>query len=174
MKITRIVQLMSLVVLLTVALALPVRADTMSVPSADKAAFSFDVPSDWKPKGDAKDEYVEAAAPGDKAYLMAWIANVADEKSLGKDLEATLKDAMKSIDGEPTMHELDQNGSHFYVYSGSGVDKRAGNKVKFLVGIFDAGSDRAGIVYADYDADAPDTTMAVLEGILKSIKVTKK
>jgi hypothetical protein len=81
---------------------------------------------------------------------------------------------MKSIDGAPKMHELDQNGSHFYVYSGSGVDKRAGNKVKFLVGIFDAGGGNAGIVYADYDADAPDSTMGTLEGILKSIKVSKK
>jgi hypothetical protein len=156
------------------AFVLPARAETMSVPSADKPAFTFDVPSDWKPKGDAKDESVEAAAPGDAAYVMAWIAKAADEKSLGKDLEATLKDAMKSIDGEPKMHELDQNGSHFYVYSGSGVDKRAGNKVKFLVGIFDAGGENAGIVYADYDADAPESTMGTLEGILKSIKVSKK
>jgi len=165
---------MSVVTVLTVALALPARGDTMAVPSKEKAAYTFDVPSDWKPKGDASDEYVEAAAPGDTAYLMAWIAKAADEKSLGKDLEATLKDAMKSIDGEPKMHELDQNGSHFYVFSGSGVDKRAGNKVKFLVGIFDAGGENAGIVYADYDADAPDSTMGTLEGILKSIKVTKK
>ena len=72
------------------------------------------------------------------------------------------------------MHELDQNGSHFYVFSGSGVDKRAGNKVKFLVGIFDAGGENAGIVYTDYDADAPASTMNTLEGILKSIKVSKK
>lgn len=161
-------------VILIVAPAVPSRADTMAVPSKEKPAFTFDVPSDWKPKGDASDEYVEATAPGDGAYLMAWIAKAADEKSLGKDLEATLKDAMKSIDGEPTMHELDQNGSHFYVFSGSGVDKRADNKVKFLVGIFDAGDENAGVVYADYDADAPASTMNMLEGILKSIKVAKK
>jgi hypothetical protein len=117
---------------------------------------------------------VEATAPGDQAYLSAWIVKAADEKSLLNDLEATLKDALKSIDGEPKQHELDQHGTHFYVISGSGVDKRADNKVKFLVGIFDAGGDNAGIVYADYDADAPDKMMDVLEGILKSIKVTKK
>lgn len=155
------------------AFALPAHADTMSVPSADKPAYTFDVPSDWKPKGDANDESVEAAAPGDKAYLMAWIVNAADEKSLGKDLDATLKDAMKSVDADVKQHELDQNGTHFYVFSGSGVDKRAGNKVKFLVGIFDAGGDKAGIVYTDYDADAPATTMDTLEGILKTIKVKK-
>ena len=172
MKITKIAQFT--LVAAALAFALPAHADTMSVPSADKPAFTFDVPSDWKPKGDKDDESVEASAPGDSAYLMAWIAQAADEKSLGKDLEATLKDAMKSIDGEPTMHELDQNGSHFYVFSGSGVDKRAGNKVKFLVGIFDAGGENAGIVYTDYDADAPATTMEKLEGILKSIKVAKK
>lgn len=156
------------------AFALPARADTMSVPSAEKPAYTFDVPSDWKPKGDKDDENVEATAPGDHAYLSAWIVKAADEKSLTKDLEATLKDAMKSIEGDTKQHELDQNGTHFYVFSGSGVDKRAGNKVKFLVGIFDAGEDRAGIVYADYDADAPSGTMDVLEGILKSIKVSKK
>jgi hypothetical protein len=161
---------------LAVALAsiVPAKAETMSVPSKDKAAFTFDVPSDWKPKGDANDESVEASAPGDKAYLMAWITDAADEKALGKDLDATLKDAMKSVDADVKQHELDQNGSHFYVFSGSGVDKRAGNKVKFLVGIFDAGGGKAGIVYTDFDADAPAATMDTLEGILKTIKVTKK
>ena len=97
MKTTRIAQLTF--VAAAFAFALPARADTMSVPSADKPAYTFDVPSDWKPKGDKDDESVEAAAPGDKAYLMAWIAKAADEKSLGKVLEPTLKDAMKSIDG---------------------------------------------------------------------------
>jgi hypothetical protein len=42
-----------------------------------------------------------------------------------------------------------------------------------MVGIFDVGDGQAGIVYADYDADAPANTMEVLEGILKSIKVKK-
>jgi hypothetical protein len=174
MKIPKIVQLMFVVAVLAVALAVPARAETMSVPSADKAAFTVDVPGDWKPKGDAKDEYVEAAAPGDTAYVMAWIVKADDEKSLLKDLEATLKDALKDIEGEPTEKEIDQNGTHFYVFNGNGVDKRAGNKVHFLVGIFDAGNGNAGIVYADYDADAPDSTMIVLETILKSIKVAKK
>lgn len=162
------------VVAVALALGLPARADTMSVPSKEKPAFTLDVPSDWKPTGDPADENVEATAPGNHAYLSAWIVKTADEKSLTKDLDATLKDAMKSIDPDPKQHELDQNGSHFFVISGSGVDKRAGNKVHFLVGIFDAGGDNAGIVYADYDADAPDKTMDVLEGILKSIKVAKK
>jgi hypothetical protein len=154
------------------ALALPARADTMSVPSKDKPAYTFDVPSDWKPKGDANDEVVEATAPGDHAYLMAWMA-AGDEKTFAKDLETTLKDSMKTVDPGTQQHELDQNGSHFYVLNGSGVDKRAGSKVKFIVGIFAAGG-KVGIVYADYDADAPANEMEVLEGILKSIKVTKK
>lgn len=59
---------------------------------------------------------------------------------------------MKSVDKGATEKEIDQNGSHFYVFNGSGVDKRAGTKVKFLVGIFAAGDGKAGIVYADYDA----------------------
>ena len=171
MKIQKIVQ--SIFVLTVLGLALPARAETMSVPSADKAAYTFDVPSDWKPKGDANDESVEAAAPGDTAYLLAWIVKAADEKALTKDLEATLKDALKSIDKDVKTEELDQNGTHFYVFSGSGVDKRAGNKVKFLVGIFDAGGDRAGVVYADADDDAPASAMTALHGILTSIKVKK-
>jgi hypothetical protein len=172
MKMKNIVQFT--IVAVALALSVPARADTMAVPSKEKPAFTLDVPSDWKPTGDAADENVEATAPGDAAYLSAWIVKAADEKALVKDLDATLKDAMKSIDPNPKQHELDVNGTHHFVITGTGVDKRAGNKVKFVVGIFDAGGDNAGIVYADFDADAPDKTMDVLEGILKSIKVTKK
>jgi hypothetical protein len=156
------------------AFALPARGDTMSVPSAKDAAYTFEVPSGWKPIGNTEDESVEATSPDSHAYVMAWIVKGSDEKSLTKDLDVTLKDSMKSVDPDHKMHELDQNGSHFYVVSGSGVDKRAGSKVKFLVGIFAAGDGKAGIVYADYDADAPGSTMDTLEGILKSIKVTAK
>lgn len=162
-----------LFVIIGLSSASPARANTMSVPSAEKPAYTFDVPSDWKPKGDANDEVVEATAPGDHAYLMAWMAG-GDVEAFGKDLETTLKDSMKSIDPGTQHHELDQNGSHFYVFNGSGVDKRAGSKVKFIVGVFDAGGGKAGVVYADYDADAPANTMEVLEGILKSIKVVAK
>lgn len=171
MKTTRIPQLILFVTLL--GLALPARAETMSVPSADKAAYTFDVPSDWKPKGDANDESVEATAPDDAAYVLAWIRKTSDVKGLGKDLDATLADALKSIDKDVHQEELDQNGTHFYVISGSGLDKRAGNKVKFLVGIFDAGNGQAGVVYADIDEDAPESAMAQLQGILQSIKVKK-
>ena len=84
MKTTRSVHLTVLAAAL--AFVSPVRAETMSVPSKEKPAFSFDVPSDWKPTGSTEDESVEAAAPGDVAYLMAWVAKAADEKALGKDL----------------------------------------------------------------------------------------
>ena len=171
MKTTKIVQFT--LVAAALAFALPARADTMSVPSAANAAYTFEAPSGWKPTGNAEDEVVEATSPDGHAYLMAWIVKTSDEKSLTKDLEATLKDSMKSVDKETSQHELDQNGSHFYVVSGSGLDKRAGTKVKFLVGIFAAGEGKAGIVYADYDADSPASTMDTLEGILKSIKVKK-
>jgi hypothetical protein len=171
MKTTKIAQI--LLVIGALAFTVPARADTMSVPSAANAAYKFDVPSGWKPVGNAEDEVVEATSPDGHAYLMAWIVKTSDEKSLTKDLETTLKDSMKSVDKDTSQHELDQNGSHFYVVSGSGVDKRAGTKVKFLVGIFAAGDGKAGIVYADYDADSPATTMGTLEGILKSITVKK-
>ena len=80
---------------------------------------------------------------------------------------------MKSVDPGYQEKEIEQHGTKFAVVSGSGVDKREGSKVKFLVGIFPVGGGQAGIVYADFDADAPATTMEVLEGILKSIKVKK-
>lgn len=172
MKTTKIVQFT--LVAAALAFALPARADTMSVPSAASPAYTFEVPSGWKPAGNAEDEVVEATSPDGHAYLMAWIVNTSDEKSLTKDLEATLKDSMKSVDKDTSQHELDQNGSHFYVISGSGVDKRAGTKVKFLVGIFAAGDGKAGVVYADYDPDSPASTMDTLEGILKSIKLAAK
>jgi hypothetical protein len=172
MKTTKIVQFTFVAAAL--AFVLPARGDTMSVPSAANAAYTFEVPSGWKPIGNAEDEVVEATSPDGHAYIMAWIIKTSDEKSLTKDLDATLKDSMKSVDKGATEKEIDQNGSHFYVFNGSGVDKRAGTKVKFLVGIFAAGDGKAGIVYADYDADAPASTMDTLEGILKSIKVASK
>ena len=150
MKTTKIAQF--LFVIAALGLAVPARADTMAVPSAANAAYTFEVPSGWKPVGNAEDEVVEATSPDSHAYLMAWIAKTSDQKSLTKDMETTLKDSMKSVDKDTSTHEFDQNGSHFYVVSGSGVDKRAGTKVKFLVGIFAAGEGKAGIVYADFDA----------------------
>lgn len=156
-----------------IALAMPVRGETMSVPSAEKPEYTFEVPSGWKPKADSDDESVEASSPDEHAYLMAWTVKGEDEKALAKDLETTLSDSMKSVDPGVTEKEFEQNGTKFVVVSGSGVDKREGSKVKFLVGIFDVGGGQAGIVYADFDADAPANTMAVLEGILKSIKVSK-
>lgn len=156
-----------------IALALPARGETMSVPSAEKAEYTFEVPSGWKPAGDTDDESVEASSPDNHAYLMAWIVKAEDQKALAKDLEATLKDSMKSVDAGHQEKEIEQHGTKFTVISGSGVDKREGSKVKFLVGIFPVGDGQAGIVYADYDADAPAGTMDVLEGILKSIKVKK-
>lgn len=157
-----------------VAFALPARAETMSVPSAEKPAYTFDVPSDWKPKGDAADESVEATAPGDHAYLSAWIAKSSDQKAIIKDMETTLKDALKSIDPGSSEQTIDVNGLKVVVTKGSGVDKRAGNKVQFRVAVFAAGDGNVGIVYADYDNDAPDDTMKALQGIIGSIKVSKK
>lgn len=172
MKTTRIVQLTFLAA--AFAFVLPAHGETMSVPSKEKPAFTVDIPASWKPKGDANDESVEAAQADNKAYLVAWVTKASDEKALTGDLEATLKDALKSIDGEPKTEELTQNGSKFYVVTGDGTDKREGNKVHFLVAIFETGPDQAGVVYTDVDADAPAETMKTLMGILDSIKVSKK
>jgi hypothetical protein len=153
------------------AFALPARADTMSVPTAEKPAYTFDVPSDWKPKANVDDESVEASAPGEHAYLSAWIAKGSDQKAIIKDMESTLKDALKSIDPGSSEQTIDVNGVKVVVVKGSGVDKRAGNKVQFRVAIFPAGGEKVGIVYTDYDNDAPDDTMKALQGIIGSIKV---
>ena len=171
MKINKTVQFTCAAVAL--ALISPALAETMSVPSAEKPEYTFEVPSGWKPKGDTADESVEASSPDDHAYLMAWMVEGDDLKALVKDLATTLDDSMKSVDAGYQEKEIEQHGTKFAVVSGSGVDKREGSKVKFLVGIFPVGDGKAGIVYADYDAEAPAATMEVLEGILKSIKVKK-
>ena len=172
MKTHKLIQIAAAIIAL--AVVLPARAETMSVPSKEKPAFTVDIPANWKPKGDTSDASVEAAPADNTAYLLAWVTKASDEKALTKDLEATLKDALKSITGEPKVEEIEQHGSKFYVVSGDGLDKREGNKVHFLVGIFETGPDQAGIVYTDVDADAPAETMKTLMGILNSIQVAKK
>ena len=148
------------------ALAAPVHADTMSVPSAEKPAYTFDVPSGWHPKANVADESVEATAPDNHAYLSAWIAKGSDQQAIIKDMETTLKDALKSIDPGSSDQTIDVNGVKIVVVKGSGVDKRAGNKVQFRVAIFPVGEGKVGIVYADYDNDAPDSAMKELQGIM--------
>ncbi len=174
MKTTRIAQFT--LVAAALAFALPARADTMSVPTAASPAYTFDVPSTWKPKADTGDESVEANAPNNAAYLSAWMVKTSDkdgDQALAKDMETTLKDAMKSVDPGSSQTVIDVNGTSVIVVKGSGVDKRAGTKVQFRVAIFSAGADKVGIVYADYDNDAPDEAMKELQGIIGSIKVKK-
>jgi hypothetical protein len=175
MKITKFVPFLLIATVLD--LALPARGDTMSVPSKEKPIFTIDVPSNWKPTGDAKDGSVEATAPGDHAYLSAWTVNSADEdavESAAKDVKATLKDSMKSIDPDASRSVIEVNGRQITVVKGSGVDKRAGSKVQFRVAIFATGLGAVGIVYADYDNDAPEDTLKALQRIVESIKVAKK
>jgi hypothetical protein len=89
-------------------------------------------------------------------------------------METTLKDALKSIDKESSEQVIDVNGVKIVVVKGSGVDKRAGTKVQFRVAIFPVGGGNVGIVYSDYDNDAPDSAMKELQGIISSIKVVAK
>jgi hypothetical protein len=166
------------IVTAALALVLPARADKMSVPSAASPAFTFEVPAGWKPKADAKDESVEATSADEHAYLSAWMVTSSEpdaEKEFAKDLEATLKDSLKSVDkASVKMEEGKINGVDAIILSGSGVDKREGSKVDFHVAMFDAGKDKVGIVYADHDQDSPKDTMATLVAIVKSIKVVAK
>ncbi|MEY2494664.1 MAG: hypothetical protein QOJ45_1156 [Verrucomicrobiota bacterium] len=172
MKITKIVQLT--LVAAALAFALPARGDTMSVPNAEKPAYTFDVPSTWKPKANTEDESVEATAPGTHAYLSAWIAKGSDSQAIIKDMETTLKDALKSIDTSTTDQAIEVNGVKIVVVKGSGIDKRAGNKVQFRTAVFPVGDGKVGIVYTDYDNDAPDSTMKDIHAIIGSIKVGAK
>jgi hypothetical protein len=175
MKTKRITQFT--LVAAALALALPARADTMSVPTAANPAFTLDVPSGWKPKANTSDESVEATAPGNHAYLSAWISKSSEPKAAEafvKDLETTLKDSLKSIDEGAKQEAFEANGVAMIVVKGSGLDKRAGTKVHFQVALFSAGADKVGIVYTDWDADAPKNIMDEIQGIMKSIKVVSK
>ncbi|MEP6822447.1 MAG: hypothetical protein ABI946_08865 [Chthoniobacterales bacterium] len=154
-------------------LTMPLLGDTMSVPNAEKPAFTFDVPADWHPKGDADDESAEATSPDKHVYISSWIVSGSEMKDLEKDIEKTLADSMGKVDPEHKEETMQLNGIDFTLIKGTGTDKREGNKVKFQVALFPAGGDKVGIFYADYDADAPADTTDTLQGIIKSIKVTK-
>lgn len=175
MKTTKLVQFTFVAAAL--AVALPAFADTMSIPTKEAAAYTLDAPSSWKPKANVDDESVEATAPEDHAYLSAWIVKSSDPKAkenFVKDLDATLKDSLKSVDAGAKEESFEANGVKMSLIKGSGLDKRAGNKVKFQTAIFSAGADKIGIVYIDWDADAPKDVMDAIQGIMKSIKVAKK
>jgi hypothetical protein len=81
---------------------------------------------------------------------------------------------MKSLDPEASRSVIEVNGRQITLVKGSGLDKRAGSKVQFRVAIFATGTGMVGIVYVDFDNDAPDNTKKALQGIIESIKVAKK
>jgi len=156
------------------ALLSPARGETMSVPSKEAPAFTFDIPSSWKPKADKDDESVEATAPEDRAYLSAWVAKGSEKEQNAKDLEETLRDSLKSVDSKDSQETIEVNGTKVVVMIGSGVDKRAGNKVQFRIAMFKVGPGYAGLVYIDYDNDTPESVMSEIRGIISSIKVVAK
>lgn len=161
---------------LTVAFALSVIATslfatTLSVPT-DQPAFTVDIPADWKPKLDKGDKSVEASEPGDHVYMYAWVVpGTTLVSEVDADLSEILKDSMKSVDEKKTRKTVDNNGIHFVVFEGSGLDKREGSKVEFFVAVFNVGKGNTGIYYVDYDADAPSDTMKTIESIMNSIKL---
>jgi hypothetical protein len=174
-NITRIVQIT--VVAAAGALVLPARADTLSVPSAENSAFTLEVPSGWQPKTDKADQSVDALSPDGHAYVSSWLVVTADpkaEEKLTQDLAATLKDSLKSVDETSRPEPFEVNGATGVVVNGSGIEKRAGTKMKFRVVLVPAGKNQIAIVYTDFDYDAPKETIDAMEGILKSIKVAPK
>jgi hypothetical protein len=146
-------------------------ANTLSVPS-DKPAFTVDIPADWKPKLDKADKSVEASEPGDHVYMYAWVAPAESPASETlSDVDALLKDSMKSVDEKKTRDVITHNGIDFIVFRGSGIDKREGSKVEFFVALFEAGKDKMGVYYVDYDADAPAKITDTILSIMNSIKL---
>jgi hypothetical protein len=162
--------------IILVALAVapaPLLATTLSVPP-DSPAFTVDIPADWKPKTDKADQSVEATEPGDHVYMTGWIRTKSDPNAeVAADMEAVLRDSMKSVDKKDEQEIIENNGIKFHVLKGSGVDKREGTKVKFFVAMFAAGPGKAGIFYVDYDADAPADVMKTIVTIMDSIKLKK-
>jgi hypothetical protein len=155
------------------ATAAPLFATTLSVPPGSPA-FTVDIPADWKPKADKADESIEATEPGDHVYMTAWIHTKSNTKEeTAADIEAILKDSMKSVDKKDEQEIIESNGIKFNVLKGSGLDKRDGSKVKFFIAVFPAGPGKAGIFYVDYDADAPANVMDTISTIMNSIKLKK-
>ena len=146
-------------------------ATTLSVPT-DQPVFTVDIPADWKPKLDKGDKSVEASEPGDHVYMYAWIVPAEGQASETlSDVDALLKDSMKSIDEKKTKELIKNNGIEFTVFRGSGIDKREGSKVEFFVALFEAGKDKMGVYYVDYDADASPKIMDTIISIMNSIKL---
>jgi hypothetical protein len=151
--------------------ATPLFATTLSVPN-DSPAFTVDIPADWKPKTDKEDKSVEATEPGDHVYMCGWVVpDKTDVSELTSDLNALLKDSMKSIDEKKKEETIENNGIKFHVVEGSGLDKREGSKVQFFVAFFKAGTGKIGVYYVDYDADAPADMMKRIIDIMNSIKL---
>lgn len=152
-------------------LVVPAFATPMSVPSEESPAYTVDVPADWNPKVGKEDESLEATEPGNHVYVSGWIVTKSDVNELKGDIAGLLKDSMKSVDPDTKDETIENNGVQFTVVHGSGIDKREGGKVKFFVALFPAGSGKIGIVYADWDADAPADATQKLNNLMNSIKV---
>ena len=151
--------------------AAPLFANTLSVPP-DSPAFTVDIPADWKPKVDKADGSVEATEPGDHVYMTGWVRTKSDTNAeVAADMEAVLKDSMKSVDKKDEQEMIESNGIEFHVLKGSGADKREGSKVRFFVAMFAAGPGKAGIFYVDYDDDAPADIIKTINTIMNSIKL---
>jgi hypothetical protein len=167
---TNIISRLTVAVSLCLAAA-PLFAATLSVPS-DQPAFTVDIPADWKPKTDKADKSVEASEPDDHVYMYAWVVPGTTQVSeVDSDLSEILKDSMKSIDEKVTKKTIDNNGIHFAVFEGSGIDKRENSKVEFFVAVFNVAKGKTGVYYVDYDADAPPKIMDTIFSIMNSIKL---
>ncbi len=148
-------------------------ASTMSVPNEEHAVYTVDIPSDWSPKVSKEDESVEATEPDNHVYVAGWVVTKSDVGDLKKDLADLLKGELRSIEGQPTEETIENNGIKFSVLRGHGKDKKEGTDVNFFVTIFPAGQGKAGVFFADWDADAPSDIKDKLNALMNSIKVHK-
>ena len=160
-------------VAIVTGLASPVIANTISVPNEEHPVYTVDIPSDWKPAVSKEDESVEATEPDDHVYVAGWVVTKSDVGDLKKDLADLLKGELRSIEGEPTEETIENNGIKFPVLRGHGKDKKEGNEVNFFVTIFPAGTGKAGVFFADWDADAPSDSKDKLNALMNSIKLHK-
>ena len=159
------------VAIVVAGFVVPAFADTMSIPSEEHPAYTVDIPSDWSPKVSKDDETLEATEPDNHVYVSGWVVTKSDIGDLTKDISGLLKDSLKSIEGDTKEEAIENNGIKFTVIRGEGTDKREGGKVKFFVAIFPAGAGKAGIFYADWDADAPADATQKLNNLMNSIKL---
>jgi hypothetical protein len=148
-------------------------AVTFYYPKQDAALFSMDVPDAWKPEV-LDDGSLEAFSPDEKGYVCTWILKTeSDYAALESDIAELLEPYLKDIKVGEEGKAVKGENMEFFVYSGSGKDKKEGSEQKFEVFLFKIAEGQVGVFFVQYAADAPADTTGALITIAKSIKLSK-